>query len=91
VIWPVVALYGVMSAVTFVAFAVDKRAAGRGRRRVPERTLHTLELLGGWPGAALGVHLLRHKSSKRTYLVVFWAIGLLHALAWGAGIYLRAR
>ena len=55
---------------TFFAFARDKRAARRHRRRTPERRLHVLELIGGFPGAWLAILMLRHKSSKPSFLVV---------------------
>jgi len=61
--------------------AVDKRAARLGRARVSERRLHTLELLGGWPGSWLARHALRHKTRKRRYRAVFGAIVLLYAAA----------
>lgn len=47
-------IYGVMSTVTLIAYAVDKRAAVRGRWRIAERTLHVLEFSCGWPGAFIG-------------------------------------
>lgn len=75
--------YAVMSVVTFLAFARDKRAARRGRRRTPERVLHTLELLGGWPGAIAAQRLIRHKSSKASYRLVLIAIIAAHLIAWG--------
>ena len=43
------AVYGLISPITFIAYALDKRAASLGRLRTPEATLHVLELLGGWP------------------------------------------
>ena len=49
----VVGGYALVSIVTFVVYGFDKRRAVHGGRRVPERTLHGLELLGGWPGALL--------------------------------------
>lgn len=56
---------------------------GGGRvQRIPERTLHTLELLGGWPGALVGQQLFKHKRSKAPYMRVFWVIVLLHVAAW---------
>ena len=64
-IWSLIA-----SLYTFFAFARDKRAARRHRRRTPERHLHALELIGGFPGAWLAILLLRHKSSKPSFLVV---------------------
>jgi uncharacterized membrane protein YsdA (DUF1294 family) len=94
--WTVVAMaaggvYGLVSLVTFVVYALDKRAAQRGRRRVPEATLHTLELLGGWPGALLGQRVLRHKTRDVRFLVVFWGVVLLHAAAWGLAAWLSLR
>ena len=71
-------LLATMSVVTFVVYGWDKRQAKRQGWRVSERTLHTLEFLGGWPGAWAAQRWLRHKSSKRSYRVVFGGIVLLH-------------
>jgi uncharacterized membrane protein YsdA (DUF1294 family) len=83
------AVYAGMSLLTFCAFAWDKSCAARGGARVPESTLHLLELLGGWPGALAGQVLLRHKSAKLSYRIVLWVIIALHAVGWVA--YLRLR
>ena len=61
-----------MSIASFIVYAVDKNAARRNARRVPERTLHLLALFGGWPGALLAQHILRHKSVKLPFRRVFW-------------------
>jgi len=82
----VLAWYALASVATLGAFAWDKRRARRAGRRTREKTLHTLELLGGWPGALLAMAIVRHKGSKPGYYLVTWAIALLHALAW-AGIW----
>ncbi len=66
------ALYAVASAACFIAYALDKAAARQGRRRTPERTLLLLGLAGGWPGGLAAQRLLRHKSSKTSFLVKFW-------------------
>ena len=66
------ALYAVASAVCFIAYALDKSAARLGRRRTPERTLLLLGLAGGWPGGLAAQQLLRHKTSKTSFLVKFW-------------------
>jgi uncharacterized membrane protein YsdA (DUF1294 family) len=82
----IASVYALMSVITFVAYGIDKRRAERGKRRVPEQTLHVLELLGGWPGAALGQTFFRHKQQKLSYMFVFGVIVLLHvAASIGAG------
>jgi len=65
-----------ISLLTFAVYAFDKRRAVKEGERTPETLLHLLELLGGWPGAFLGQRLLRHKSAKITYQLVFWFIVL---------------
>jgi len=78
--WPVSVLgvYLGLSAVAFVVYRYDKSAAERGRRRVAERTLHLIALLGGWPGALAAQRLLRHKSAKPAFLAVFWLTVLVN-------------
>ena len=75
-------IYCMMSAVTFIAYALDKRAARRDQSRTPEVTLHLLELLGGWPGALLAQRLIRHKNAKVGYQIMFWLIVIIHVTAW---------
>ena len=78
----ILAAYVLMSAVAFGMYLVDKRRAVGGDWRVSEGTLHVIELLGGWPGALLAQRVLHHKGQKTQYMVVFWTIGGIHALAW---------
>ena len=79
----IASIYGAMSLAAFAAFGWDKAAAARGARRIPERTLHLLELLGGWPGALLGAALFRHKTRKGSYLGLTVVIAIVHVMAWG--------
>ena len=79
----VAAAYGVASAVTFAVYGLDKRRAARGGRRVPERTLHLLEALGGWPGALVASAVFRHKTKKLGFRVVRGLVVAVHLAAWG--------
>lgn len=65
-------LYVIMCIVTFLIYAKDKNAAVGGKWRTPESTLHTLSLLGGWPGAKIAQSFLRHKSKKMPFRVTYW-------------------
>lgn len=66
---------------TFVAYALDKRAAIRHAWRVPENTLHALEFLGGWLGALIAQKLLRHKTNKKSFKKMFLLMIFLEFLA----------
>ncbi|MCG9695861.1 DUF1294 domain-containing protein [Shewanella sp. Isolate11] len=66
--------YLLISLITYIAFALDKRAARRGRWRTSEQTLQLLSLLGGWPGALMGQYHLRHKSQKLSFRLGLWSM-----------------
>ncbi|WP_265947676.1 DUF1294 domain-containing protein [Dechloromonas sp. A34] len=74
----VLGLYVGASLAAFIAYAADKSAARNDRWRTKENTLHLLALIGGWPGALVAQNRLRHKSSKMSFQVVFWATVLLN-------------
>jgi len=76
--WALLAYLALVNVVTLVAYARDKRAARAGTRRIRERTLHELDLAGGFIGGWLGMRLLRHKTLHRSFLVV----QALAAVAW---------
>lgn len=76
-----------MSLASFVAYGLDKRRAANGCRRVPERTLHVLAFLGGWPGALIAQRQFRHKTQKVTFRIVFWIVVVLHVGIVGAVAY----
>lgn len=78
----VLLVYLAMSLACYLTFRFDKQVAIEEERRVPERTLHAMELLGGWPGSLVAQHHLRHKIRKLSYQLVFWFIVLLHVAGW---------
>ena len=75
-------IYTLMSLFTVAVYLLDKRRAIHAARRIPERTLHTLELLGGWPGALVAQQVFRHKNRKPRFFLVTWLIAALHAAVW---------
>ncbi len=66
------------SLVSFVLYGFDKQRARTDGQRVPEKRLHVLALLGGWPGATLGQQFFRHKTVKTRFRIVFWGTVACH-------------
>lgn len=79
-----------INALTFGAFALDKQAARRDTRRIPERHLLTLAMIGGSGGAIAAQQLLRHKSRKEPFRTALWSIAALHLILIAVIVY-RAR
>ncbi|WP_309397696.1 DUF1294 domain-containing protein [Cerasicoccus maritimus] len=79
--YPYLAGYlAIISIATILVYYLDKRKAQVGAWRIPESTLHLLELAGGWPAAYVAQRAFRHKTSKTAYQFTFWAIALLQNL-----------
>ncbi len=73
-------IFGV-SLVAFFTYGYDKAIAGRDATRVPEIVLHALTLLGGTFGSFLGMQIFRHKTQKKSFQTVFWAIVIVQIAA----------
>lgn len=81
---PIVPLvYALASLVTFLVYAFDKSAAQNNRQRTPEKTLHLLALIGGWPGALAAQRMFRHKSKKAEFQDAFWLTVIVNSVALG--------
>lgn len=88
--WPflLVAL-AILSLVTLVCYGWDKRAAVREQSRIPEKNLHLLALMGGWPGALIARPLFRHKTRKQPFSTLFWCSVIASAVGVGAFLLLQ--
>ncbi|MEX0561637.1 cyanate transport [Raoultella terrigena] len=64
---PLAIWFLLVNALTLAIYGVDKMAARRTWRRVPEMTLLIFGLVGGWPGAIVGQQLFRHKTQKQPF------------------------
>ncbi|HOZ36505.1 MAG TPA: DUF1294 domain-containing protein [bacterium] len=73
--------------VTFIVFIVDKQRAIYNQRRVPERILWLMALIGGSLGAIAGMEIAKHKRKKISFVLVLYLILFLQA----AVIYLSLR
>ena len=79
----------VINLITFLIFGLDKWKAKRKMRneavrRVPEKTLFLLAVLGGSVGALLGMRVFRHKTLHRSFRLGIPAILILQLLLLGA-------
>lgn len=57
----------IMSLISYVAYAADKRKAKRGAWRISEKTLLLLAFLFGAPGALAAMRRFRHKTQHRKF------------------------
>ena len=76
-VWAI-AIPVLLSGLTYLIYDMDKKAAQQGKQRIPEKNLHLLALMGGWPGALLAQQKLRHKSAKTEFQQVFWATVMMN-------------
>jgi uncharacterized membrane protein YsdA (DUF1294 family) len=82
--WLPVALtlyYFIVSGFTFIIYGLDKLLALHERRRVSEKKLQVLALIGGWPGAYVGQQIFRHKISKSSFLRKFFLLVFINLIA----------
>ena len=79
--------YAIASLIAFVTYGIDKSKSMRKTRRIPESTLHVMELLGGWPGALVAQNVFKHKRRKTSFMVLFWMIVIAHIAMWGYWIF----
>lgn len=64
---PIWSWFVLVNVSTFLIYGVDKFAARRNWRRVPEKTLLVFGLVGGWPGGLIAQQLFRHKTQKQPF------------------------
>ena len=77
-----------MSLITLIVYAADKKKAVKGTERVKEKTLLALSASFGALGALIGRKLAHHKTNKGYFtLVIVWSL-LLNAALLGFTAYL---
>ena len=60
----------IINLAAFFLMGADKRRAVKGRWRVRERTLFLSAVLGGAPGALLGMRAFHHKTKKIAFRII---------------------
>ena len=71
----------VINIVALCLYGADKSAAIRGRRRIPNKVLLCLAVIGGSVGALAGMYVFRHKTKTWYYTIPVPVILLLQIAA----------
>ena len=74
---PIWAYIATINVVGFMMYGLDKFLAKRSWLRVPESLLHILAFAGATPAAIAAQQLFWHKTTKRSFQVMFWLIALV--------------
>ena len=59
----------IINAVGFLSMLVDKFAAKKNLRRIPETNLFIIALMGGSIGSLAGMYTVRHKTKHWTFVL----------------------
>lgn len=73
---PLLAIFG-LNVSTYLVMLIDKIQAVQSGRRLSERSLFLMTVLGGSIGMVTAMYTLRHKSRKTAFQLVVWVIVLL--------------
>ena len=75
--YALISYFFIVNILSLIVFYVDKRRASRGSRRVPEKTLHFFELIGGVFFILPSMYFIRHKNRKFSYFIITYFIFFL--------------
>lgn len=75
IIYPIV-----INLITILIFAFDKSRSKTDGRRISEKTLLLLALLGGSPAALYAMNAFRHKTKKYSFQIPLYLIILLQII-----------
>lgn len=76
----IIGYYVAINATTAAMFFVDKMAAKKGYLRMPEKSLHTLEFLGGALISFFVQKKIRHKNKKESFKNISMLAIALHII-----------
>lgn len=68
----------ILNIISFIIYGIDKLKAKRKYRRIKEKTLITLSLIGGPLGSIMGMYIFRHKTKKLKFKI----LNLLSLILW---------
>lgn len=74
----------VINVVTFLVYGIDKWNAQKGKRRIPEKTLIGIAMIGGSVAAITGMYFFRHKTRKVKF---YLGLPIIFAIQMGIAVY----
>jgi len=82
--WPELAAWLLAANVAALPLWIyDRHQSRQGGWRVPERTLHAMAFVGASPASLLAMAVLRHKTQKRHFWVLYVTLLVLQIAALG--------
>ena len=72
----------IINIITFTAMWLDKRKAKKNKRRIPEKTLFILVMIGGGIGGIAGMYTFRHKTKKTRFVIGFPLILIIEIITY---------
>lgn len=83
-----IALYVlVVSLISIIVTMYDKKIAGTGKRRIPEATLLIWSAIGGSVAMYTTMHIIRHKTQHKKFMIGIPLIMILQAALIGVVCY----
>ena len=76
-----------INCIAVIATCIDKRRAKRSGWRIPERNLLCLGLMGGALAEWLVMRRIRHKTTRKKFMIGLPLMVLLHAAVCGVLLY----
>lgn len=73
--------YIIINLVMFFTMTYDKRCAIKNKRRIPEKNLYLLAVVGGGFGGMLAMVFKHHKNKHMDFIMVYTITAILHVLA----------
>ncbi len=70
----------IINLIAFILYGIDKAKAKFDRWRIPEKTLLSLAIVGGFIGAIAGMQIWRHKTQKISFKLVNYGSLIIYVI-----------